>query len=110
MTWFKGANGESGADVYDRVSTWLESLHRELEYGVAMSADSTVLLVTHGLTARLFLMRWYRWSVDTFETTENLCNAGMLVMERDALGRLLGYCVARNLHVPLPLQLPLFLH
>ena len=84
---YRFPNGESGADVYDRVSTWLESLHRELEYGVAMSADSTVLLVTHGLTARLFLMRWYRWSVDTFEATENPGNAAILVMERDALGR-----------------------
>ena len=84
---YRFPNGESGADVYDRVSTWLESLHRELEFGVAMSAESTVLLVTHGLTARLFLMRWYRWSVDTFEATETPGNAAILVMERDALGR-----------------------
>ena len=48
--YYRFPNGESGADVYDRVSTWLESLHRELEYGVAMSADSTVLLVNHSVT------------------------------------------------------------
>merc|ERR1711918_307974 len=55
---YRFPNGESGADVYDRVSTWLESLFREMEYG-GIDETTTVLLVTHGLTARLFLMRWY---------------------------------------------------
>lgn len=67
---FRFPNGESGADVYDRVSTWLESLFREMESG-EIDGDTTVLLVTHGLTGRLFLMRWYHWTVDEFEATYN---------------------------------------
>jgi len=80
---YRFPNGESGADVYDRVSTWLESLFREMEYG-GIDERTTVLLVTHGLTARLFLMRWYHWSVNIFEETYNPRNAAMMVMERDA--------------------------
>ena len=30
---YRFPNGESGADVYDRVSTWLESLYREMACG-----------------------------------------------------------------------------
>jgi broad specificity phosphatase PhoE len=81
--------GESGADVYDRVSTWLETLYREMEFGL-ITPDTTLLLVTHGLTARLILMRWYHWSVEAFEETYNPGNAQLMVMERhtDAEGGL----------------------
>jgi len=68
--------------VYDRVSTWLESLFREMEFG-GINEDTTVVLVTHGLTARLFLMRWYHWSVEIFEETRNPGNAQLMVMERE---------------------------
>ncbi|KAJ1458778.1 histidine phosphatase superfamily [Pelagophyceae sp. CCMP2097] len=78
---YRFPNGESGADVYDRVSTWLETLYRDMEYGL-VTRDSNVVLVTHGLTARLFLMRWYHWSVETFERSANPANADLLVMER----------------------------
>mmetsp|Transcript_35548 Transcript_35548/g.86377 ORF Transcript_35548/g.86377 Transcript_35548/m.86377 type:complete len:323 (+) Transcript_35548:177-1145(+) len=79
---YRFPNGESGADVYDRVSTWLESLFREMEFG-GINEDTTVVLVTHGLTARLFLMRWYHWSVEIFEETRNPGNAQLMVMERE---------------------------
>ncbi len=75
--------GESGADVYDRVSTWLETLFREMQ-GPLIDEDTTLLIVTHGITARLFLMRWYHWTVDEFERTANPSNAQLLVMERGA--------------------------
>jgi broad specificity phosphatase PhoE len=79
---YRFPDGESGADVYDRVSTWLESLYREFLYG-SITRDTTVVLVTHGLTARLFLMRWYHWPVELFEQTTNPGNAQLMVMERD---------------------------
>lgn len=86
---YRFPNGESGADVYDRVSTWLETLYREMEFGL-ITPDTTLLLVTHGLTARLILMRWYHWSVEAFEETYNPGNAQLMVMERhtDAEGGL----------------------
>ncbi|KAJ3332015.1 hypothetical protein HDU93_009381, partial [Gonapodya sp. JEL0774] len=72
--------GESGADVYDRISTFLESLHRSL---LSKPHPPTVLvMVTHGLLARLFLMRWFHKSVGEFESWRNLGNGEMVVLER----------------------------
>ncbi|MFC4943285.1 histidine phosphatase family protein [Pseudonocardia sp. GCM10023141] len=65
-------DGESGADVYDRVSTFLETLHRD--WDVAHSPRN-ILIVSHGLTMRLFCMRWFHWSVDFFESLSNPDNA-----------------------------------
>ena len=69
---YRFTDGESGADVYDRVSSFLETMHRDFE-----TADSprNVLLVSHGLTMRLFCMRWFHWSVKFFETLRNPGNA-----------------------------------
>jgi len=82
--YYRFPNGESGADVYDRVSTWLESFFREIEHGSRIDGDTTVVLCTHGLTGRLFLMRWYHWEVDQWERTRNPPNCVHLVMERKA--------------------------
>ena len=80
---YRFPSGESGADVYDRVSTWLESFYREMEFGGRIDENTVVLLCTHGLTGRLFLMRWFHWTVEEFEGTTNPPNAQLLVMERD---------------------------
>ncbi|GAA1156860.1 histidine phosphatase family protein [Streptomyces hebeiensis] len=75
---YRFAQGESGADVYDRVSAFLESLHRSFgEPG----APENVLLVTHGLTMRLFCMRWFHWTVAEFESLSNPGNGETRVLE-----------------------------
>ncbi|GAA1879769.1 histidine phosphatase family protein [Lapillicoccus jejuensis] len=76
---YRFTHGESGADVYDRVSDFLESLFRDLE---APGCPDTVLLASHGLTMRLFCMRWFHWSVELFESLENPRNAGYVALER----------------------------
>lgn len=82
--YYRIPDGESGADVFDRVSTFLETLYRNFK-----KADypENVLIVTHGMTLRLFLMRWYHWSVEEFETLRNLRNCQIVVMERGEDGR-----------------------
>ncbi|KUJ68609.1 phosphoglycerate mutase [Streptomyces albus subsp. albus] len=65
---YRFAQGESGADVYDRVGAFLESLWRSFE---DPAHPPNVLLVTHGLTMRLFCMRWLHWSVAEFESLSN---------------------------------------
>ena len=52
----------SGADVYDRVSTFLETLYRDMEKG---GCGDNALLVSHGLFCRLFLTRYFHWRVST---------------------------------------------
>ncbi|WP_448315768.1 histidine phosphatase family protein [Streptomyces sp. CO7] len=65
---YRFAQGESGADVYDRVGGFLESLFRSFEHP---DHPPNVLLVTHGLAMRLFCMRWFHWTVDEFESLSN---------------------------------------
>ncbi|TCC17029.1 phosphoglycerate mutase family protein [Kribbella speibonae] len=76
---YRFTHGESGSDVYDRVSTFLETMHRDFE---KPDAARNVLLVSHGLTMRLFCMRWFHWSVRFFESLRNPANAETRVLLR----------------------------
>ncbi|MFK4089660.1 phosphoglycerate mutase family protein [Kribbella sp. NPDC020789] len=76
---YRFTHGESGSDVYDRVSSFLETMHRDFEQA---DAPRNVLLVSHGLTMRLFCMRWFHWSVKYFETLRNPGNAETRVLLR----------------------------
>ena len=60
----------SGADVYDRVSTFLETLYRDMEKG---GCGDNALLVSHGLFCRLFLTRYFHWRVNTVQF--HLCSS-----------------------------------
>ena len=41
-----------------------------------------LVLVTHGLALRIFLMRWFHWTVEEFEEVYNPDNAQPIVLER----------------------------
>ena len=71
-------NGESAADAYDRVSGFNESLWRL--FGEDDFA-SVCILVTHGLMTRVFLMKWYHWSVEYFEDLRNINHCEFVVMK-----------------------------
>jgi len=76
---FRFPQGESGADVFDRVSGFLDSMFRYFDRGVC---PSNVVIVTHGLLIRLFLMRYYYWSVEKFESVKNFDNCEFVIMEK----------------------------
>jgi broad specificity phosphatase PhoE len=78
--YYRFTHGESGSDVYDRVSTFLESLWRS--FVGPGTAEQNLVIVTHGLTMRLFCMRWFHWSVEYFESLENPVNGGHVVLVR----------------------------
>ncbi len=94
--------GESGADVYDRVSTFLETLHRDFQ---KPTFPENALIVTHGLTLRLFLTRWFHWSVEYFESLDNPAHCVPHMLVRQPNG---AFCLDRPLaqwrHVPLEPQ------
>ena len=46
-----------------------------------------VVIVSHGLTLRVFLMRWYKWTTEQFEGLNNLVNGDIMVMEKGYGGR-----------------------
>ena len=73
-------NGESAADAYDRVSGFNESLWRS--FGEQDFA-SVCVLVTHGLMTRVFLMKWYHYSVEYFEDLRNVNHCEFVVMRLD---------------------------
>ncbi len=47
-----------------------------------MQINNNALIVTHGLTLRLFLMRWLHWSVEEFESVANPENCEIVIMEK----------------------------
>ena len=61
---YRFPHGESGADVCDRVTSFLESLHRG---SWSMPVGTNVVVLGHGLTTKLMVMRWFRLSVNDFE-------------------------------------------
>jgi broad specificity phosphatase PhoE len=73
-------DGESGADVYDRVSTFLETLHRDFKNP---GYPKATIIVSHGIAIRVFLMRWFHWSVEKYETVRNMLNCETIILERD---------------------------
>lgn len=79
--YYRIPDGESGADVYDRVSIFLDTLHRDFQ---KPDYAENVLIVTHGLTLRLFLMRWFHWSVEEFENLHNPSNCQIVVMTKES--------------------------
>jgi broad specificity phosphatase PhoE len=76
--YYRIPDGESGADVYDRISTFLETMHRDFE---EPDYPPNALIVTHGFAMRLFLMRWFHWSVEEFENLRNPRNCEIVVIE-----------------------------
>lgn len=80
--------GESCADVYDRITSFIDTLWRSFRNHAYMQG-SAVLIVTHGLTMRVFAMRWLQWTPEMFHETWNPGNGGILVFKRqgpDAAG------------------------
>ena len=58
-------DGESGSDVYNRVSIFEDHLIRDMKAG-KFGNRTSIVLVSHGLTLRVFLMRWFNWTVESF--------------------------------------------
>lgn len=74
-------HGESAADVYDRIASFNESLYRQFQ---SDSFPNVLVLVTHGIWARVFLMKWFRWSYEEFESLRNIPHCQFLIMKQVA--------------------------
>lgn len=74
--YYRFRGGESPADCFDRVSTFLETLMRQ----VRRKQIEQVLIVSHGLTIRCFVMRFLHLSVEQFETLANPGNAEIVTI------------------------------
>jgi broad specificity phosphatase PhoE len=83
--YFRFPNGESGADVFDRISTFLDSLWRSFD----IHKSRHYVLITHGIAIRVLLTRYYRYTIDQFHLLANPKNCEMVVLEHDQRGRLI---------------------
>lgn len=84
---YRFPEGESAADVFDRVTSFLESLWRDIDMNRLTKPANTkqpevnLVIVSHGVTMRVFLMRWFKWTVDQFEKLNNPKNCEVRVMQ-----------------------------
>lgn len=92
---YRFPTGESGADVYDRVSSFLQSLFRQFDG--PLPPPENIIIVSHGLMMRFFCMRYFRWAVETFETVWNPHNCECWVLGKDERGH---YSFINEGHLP----------
>lgn len=71
-------DGESGADVYCRCSGFLDTLHRDFE---KPDFPDNVLIVCHGYTMRVLLMRWFHYTVEHFHDLANSHNCQIVELK-----------------------------
>lgn len=71
--------GESGADVCDRVTSFLDAFQLER---VEFPMDTNVVVITHGLTIRMFVKRWFHLTVDTFHKMKSPPAASIVTLTR----------------------------
>ncbi|OQS05899.1 phosphoglycerate/bisphosphoglycerate mutase [Thraustotheca clavata] len=79
---YRFPSGESPADVYDRISSFLESLHRMF----MRKREQNYILVAHGVAIRILLMRYFRYTIAEYEEVENFHNGEFVVMEHNGDG------------------------
>lgn len=70
--------GESGADVYDRVTMFFDTLYRDFEKD---DYPQNVIIVSHGLTIKAFMMRWFHWSPEYFDKIKTPLNCQIIKMQ-----------------------------
>ncbi|CAF3312180.1 unnamed protein product [Rotaria socialis] len=88
---YRFASGESGADVYDRASLFLDTLFREMDNG-HHDPTQNIIIVSHELFMRLFLMRYFRWTIDELNILKTFNNCEICELKKiDGLFTLDGH-------------------
>jgi len=90
--YYRRPTGESGCDVYDRAASFWDSLlcdaiNPQNLFAHRSDVDDALLIVTHGLTMRILLMRYFNWSPQTFDAVYNPGNGDMWVLVKDEARR-----------------------
>jgi len=76
--YYRIPGGEAGSDVYDRMNDLLGSLYRDFS---DKDYPQNCVLVTHGLTIRLFIMRFFHLTVEEFELMIAPKNCSLVILE-----------------------------
>lgn len=78
--YYRFKSGESVADVFGRVSQFLDTLFRDFE---KPDFPENVVIVTHGMTWRVLLMRWFHLTIEEFELLKNPKNCEFCLLTSD---------------------------
>ncbi|KAJ8529460.1 hypothetical protein K7X08_036295 [Anisodus acutangulus] len=82
--YYRVPGGETGAGVYDRISSFVESLRRDIEmkkFCQDPSQETNIIIVTHGLSSRIFLMKWFDWTIEQFEDLKRIKTSEFQVLQ-----------------------------
>ena len=79
---YRFSNGESGADVFDRCSLFMDTLFRQLNSGHYQHAEN-ILIVSHDIFIRLFLARFFRLTAAEHHQNRELKNCEHVLLEHD---------------------------
>ena len=78
--WYRFEHGESGGDVWDRISDWWASMFRDM----SRLQVRNYVIVTHGITQRCLCMYYFKWSVEEFNRIVNPDNCEIWELQRGA--------------------------
>ncbi len=78
---YRFPNGESCADVYDRMALFLDTLYRRFD---RPNCPENIIIVSHGTAIKCFLARWYHWPIVRFEMLSPLPNCHVSLMTANA--------------------------
>jgi len=110
---YRYPSGEAGSDVYHRVSSFVSSLFRNCvqykDHGYNLN-EMTVVVITHGSVLRLFLMRWFQFSVAEYEESTNPPFAKLVCLNKIKKGHHYWYELEEEgrqaLHLPESCAIP----
>mmetsp|Transcript_7698 Transcript_7698/g.11057 ORF Transcript_7698/g.11057 Transcript_7698/m.11057 type:complete len:352 (+) Transcript_7698:124-1179(+) len=110
---YRYPSGEAGSDVYHRVSSFVSSLFRNCvqykDHGYNLN-EMTVVVITHGSVLRLFLMRWFQFSVAEYEESTNPPFAQLVCLNKIKKGHHYWYELEEEgrqaLHLPESCAIP----
>ena len=61
------------------------TLHRD--FSKENYSEENIIIVTHGITIRCLLMRWFKWDVKYFHTLWNFRNCEHVILEKQENGK-----------------------
>lgn len=74
--YYRFDGGESPADCFDRVSSFIDSMFRQSD----RKKKENILIVAHGITIRCFVARFFHMTVDEYSRIANPKNASIITI------------------------------
>ncbi|KAL4460954.1 hypothetical protein ABPG74_016426 [Tetrahymena malaccensis] len=87
---YRFETGESGCDAYNRVSSFWETLFRDMDNPNSQGKNSNnrvFVIVSHGIIQRLLVFRYLRADVEYYDTMPNPSNCETWILKLNSKGK-----------------------